>query len=370
MRIGLLVTSIGDFGKKGFYNTQEIGLAKALAPLAEEVKVYRLISCDESGRTEAIDGCPNAEAAYIPSKGIGSNGMVDVSLLDTDLDAMIYFSDTQLAVGRVYRWAKKNSVALFPYIGVTESHSENHIKKLLADLFSKRSIRVYQKCMCFAKTPFVKEELGRLGVKNTAVIPVGLDMSLLKGDFEGFDKADLRKKWGYEASHRVILFVGRLIEEKQPLLMTELFKELAKNDDNYRLIMVGSGGLTEEVKSKINALGLDNRVRLISRVENSRIWELYRMADYFVNLNRQEIFGMAVLEAMYYNCRVVAAEAPGPNYIIENGRSGWIAKSSEEIANIIMQNRDLGQEPHNRIVNSFLWRGTAEKMMDIICKKC
>ena len=27
MRIGLLITSIGDFGKKGFYNAQEIGLA-------------------------------------------------------------------------------------------------------------------------------------------------------------------------------------------------------------------------------------------------------------------------------------------------------------------------------------------------------
>lgn len=26
------------------------------------------------------------------------------------------------------------------------------------------------------------------------------------------------------------------------------------------------------------------------------------MADSFVNLNQQEIFGMAILEAMYYGC--------------------------------------------------------------------
>ena len=30
MRIGLLITSIGNFGQKGFYNAQEIGLAKEL----------------------------------------------------------------------------------------------------------------------------------------------------------------------------------------------------------------------------------------------------------------------------------------------------------------------------------------------------
>ena len=46
MRVGLLITSIGSFGKKGFYNAQEIGLAKALDSLVDEVKVYRLVSVE------------------------------------------------------------------------------------------------------------------------------------------------------------------------------------------------------------------------------------------------------------------------------------------------------------------------------------
>ena len=31
MKIGILITSISNFGQSGFYNSQEIGLAKALS---------------------------------------------------------------------------------------------------------------------------------------------------------------------------------------------------------------------------------------------------------------------------------------------------------------------------------------------------
>ena len=44
MRIGLLITSIGNFGQKGFYNAQEIGLAKELDKLFDEVIVYKAVS--------------------------------------------------------------------------------------------------------------------------------------------------------------------------------------------------------------------------------------------------------------------------------------------------------------------------------------
>ena len=43
MRIGLLITSIGNFGKKGFYNMQEVGLAKELDKLIDEVIVYKAV---------------------------------------------------------------------------------------------------------------------------------------------------------------------------------------------------------------------------------------------------------------------------------------------------------------------------------------
>uniref|UniRef100_UPI0026020CF2 hypothetical protein n=1 Tax=uncultured Acetatifactor sp. TaxID=1671927 RepID=UPI0026020CF2 len=110
MRIGLLITSIGNFGKKGFYNAQEIGLAKALDTLVDEVRVYKLVSADMENCIEKIPGCKNAKIQYMPTRQIGINGMPDMRIVDSSLDVLVYFSDTQLALPYVYRWAAQNKI--------------------------------------------------------------------------------------------------------------------------------------------------------------------------------------------------------------------------------------------------------------------
>src|SRR5690606_30869788 len=116
-------------GQKGFYNVQEIGLAKELDKLSYEVIIYKLIPKTEQFVSEKVVGCNHTTLNLIPSKHLGINGFVDLSKLDTGIDILVYFSDTQLMVPKVYKWCKRNNVRLIPYIGVTESHSDNKIKK-------------------------------------------------------------------------------------------------------------------------------------------------------------------------------------------------------------------------------------------------
>lgn len=362
MRIGLLITSIGNFGQKGFYNAQEIGLAKAMDPLADEVIVYKLISENEKKRIELIENCKHASIIFIPAKSYGINGMIDTAVLDKSLDALIYFSDTQFCVPKVFKWARKNNVRFFPYIGVIESHSTSKLKKLFVDWMFVRNLKVYKQCHCFVKTPTVKDELQKIGVNNSTVTPVGLDLSLLKTDYKSYDPVELKKKYGYGIGEKVILFIGRLIEEKQPLRMIEIFSEVYRLDSAYRLLMVGSGEMKEQVENMIMEKRLENRVQLIDRIPNKDIWELYRFANCFVNLNQQEIFGMAILEAMYYGCKVIAWEAPGPSFIIEDSVSGYLVQDDEQIKAKILDSGDVVEEAHNRVVNEFTWDNMARKV--------
>ncbi len=409
MRIGLLVTSIGNFGKQGFYNTQEIGLARALSQLVDEVKVYKLVSLQQEKRQEKISGCNNVSILFLPSKSLGNNGMIDISVLDKTLDALVYFSDTQFAVPKVYKWAIKNNIKFFPYIGVLESHSTNRIKKLFVNWMFNRNLKIYRNSHCLVKTPTVEKQLHSLGGKNISVTPVGLDSSLLNHGGENIDCNILKTKYGYQASDKVILFIGRLIEEKQPLRMIDIFFQVYKRNKDYRLLMVGTGGLQKEVVSKINKYGrlieekqplrmidiffqvykrnkdyrllmvgtgglqkevvskinkyaISNQVQIINKVPNSEIWELYRIADCFVNLNQQEIFGMAILEAMYYECKVIAWRAPGPEFIIEDGVSGYLVDSEEMSIDEIFDNRKVSKTAHEIVVEKFTWDKTAHKI--------
>jgi 1,2-diacylglycerol 3-alpha-glucosyltransferase len=366
MRVGILVPSIGNFGNKGFYNLQEIGLAKALDTYCEKVRVWRLTAKTEEEILEDVKGCKNTIITFLPSKQIGTNGFVDFSELDKNIDVLICFSDTQLAIPSIYKWCLNNGIRFIPYIGVIESHSTNKFKQVFIDIIFRRNLNVYKNSCCLVKTPTVGNKLINHGVKNITITPVGLDKDLLFNEYASYDIEKLKNEFGYSAENKVILFIGRLIEEKQPLRMIEIFSDITKLDDGYRLLMVGNGELKSNVITAIDTFKIKNKVQLIDQIPNSEVWKLYRMSDVFVNLNQQEIFGMAILEAMYYACKVVAWKAPGPSLIVENGKSGWIVESNQETIEKIKDVTYLGDEAHNRVINKFMWDSTAKEICSLL----
>lgn len=366
LKIGLLITSIGSFGQKGFYNAQEIGLGKALDQYFGAVYIYKLIPSTEPEAKEKVAGTENTVLHTIPAKSFGINGLLDTRALDTSIDVLIYFSDTQICVPKVYKWTKANHVQFYPYIGVLESHSTSSWKRRIMDTLFTRNIKVYQNCHCFVKTPTVEQALRKLGVEQVTVTPVGLDLSLMHQGYEAVPKDDLKQKYGFPQSCKVLLFIGRMIEEKQPLRMVELFRQIHATDSNYRLLMVGQGELKPAVNGAIQEAGLESVVTQIEKIPNSDIWELYRLADCFVNLNQQEIFGMAILEAMYYGCKVVAWKAPGPKLIIEDGVSGFLVDGNEQLCDRVMNAQYDPKNGQKRVLENFTWDNMASRICKIV----
>lgn len=363
MKLGILTPFIGNFGEKGFYNVQEIGLTKELSKLFDDVIIYKAVSLSAGKVTSAIEGCDNAVLHQIPVKNQGINAIWDCSVMDAAIDALLFFSDTQLCVPNVYKWCRSNNVKMFPYIGVIESHSTSNIKKVIIDGLFGRNLKVYKNCICFVKTPIVGEKLKELGVNNCIVAPVGLDLTLMHKDFDATDTAMLKHKYGFEDTDKVLLFIGRMTEEKHPGMMVELLQKLYKKDGAYRLLMVGKGELKADVELAANEINreVDKRIiHMIDQIPNKDIWELYCLSDCFVNLNQQEIFGMAILEAMYYGCKVVAWHAPGPDFIIDDQETGYLVNSEEELQDCI-ENGVINSELVSRyIVENFTWEASAK----------
>lgn len=364
MRVGILKTSIGNFGQKGFYNAQEIGLARELEKLCDEVIIYKPVPQSEERTVAALEGYEKTTLNQIPCKQWGNNALWDVSVMDPTIDVLLFFSDTQLVVPEVYRWCSIHGIRMYPYIGVAESHSTSRLKRAVINSLFLRNVNVYKKCTCFAKTPTVQNSLNGKGIHDVAVAPVGLDLSIVNTEYGNVAIEDLKKKWGYNSEDRILLFIGRMTEEKQPFRMIEIFSRLHEQDNRYRLLMVGKGELSDRVAAMVTERGLSDAVCMKSQVPNVDIWELYRIAECFVNLNRQEIFGMAIMEAMYYECKVVAWKAPGPDFIIEHGISGWLAESDCEVETAIRDSADITDGAHRRIIERFTWKNTAKIIME------
>lgn len=370
MKIGLLVTFIGNFGQKGFYNSQEIGLAKALSPFCEQIHIYKLSVSSEREHIEKVSGFDNISISVLPAKNFGANGLFDVNALDNSMDALVCFSDTQFAVPKVYKWAVKNNIQFIPYVGVVKSHSPNLVKRLIVDFLFWRNVSVYKKCACLVKNEDVEKELCGSGVKAISLAPVGVDFDLLNSNYKDADKTELKVQYGFGKDDKLILFVGRLVEEKRPVELINYFSKLHEKNSNYKLLIVGKGVLNDEMHAEISRLELNDCVKHMEQFPNEKIWELYRIADCFVNLNKQEIFGMVLLEAMYYETKVVAWHAPGPDYIIEDGVSGYLVSNEHEfLEKIELENEALPRRAHERIVKHMSWDKTAKEIIDIIEKR-
>ena len=159
--------------------------------------------------------------------------------------------------------------------------------------------------------------------------------------------------------------MGRLQEEKHPVEMVDVFADIKKMIHSSQLIMIGKGHLEGSVKAEIGRKGLFDSVTLVERVENSQMWKYYSIADVVVNLNDHEIFGMSILEAMYYGKHVVAVSAPGPDYIIQNKAQGTLCESEEDVAQAVYKpGKEFDSEAaHERVENNFLWNVTARTIM-------
>lgn len=366
MNVGILVTIVSGFGKKGFYQSQEIGLGKELSNRGHIVTIYKCVPFDERTLVEKLN-C-NLRIKYIPVKKLGVHGKLNPKEIDENIDALLSFSDTQVFIQPIYKYCKKKSIVFIPYVGIAHSYQETIKSKMMDCLFKLTTLRIYKKCKVLTKTEAAKHELLEFGVKNITVTPVGLDETSLNKEFKTKNRTMLREQYGYSDNEVIICFVARLQSEKKPMEMLEIFNEI-KNNKNFKLLIIGSGILKNAVVEYIENNRIDKLVKIIDKVEYDKMWEIYHISDYFVNLRAEEIFGMSVMEAVYYQTSVAAIDAPGPSTILSNMSGHKICNNYVEIEEWLNgtypQKRRL-EISSEKIVNRFTWRNCADELLKII----
>ena len=364
MKLGILVTIINNFGQKGFYHSQEVGLGKALTELGHDVTIYK---CVEKGKeTEPWIISEQLRVKYIPVFSVGVHGYLPTKLLDPEIKGLLSFADTQIFLPHIYKWCERHNICFVPYLGIAHSSHLNLKSRFMDAFYAMGTKKIYRHIPVLVKNDTVEQEMHAQGVMDTTVTPVGLDETELKMDYRQHDRSALRRKYGYTDQDVVIGFVGRMEERKRPLDMIDIF-DAVKDQKPFKLLMVGEGDQQQQVAAKVKEKGLDSRVQMIPRVPYENIWEIHYISDYFVNLMTWEIFGMALLEAVFYGSCVIASEAPGPNFILKGLAGHSLCKSDAEIQQKLLEplpSTAALEESAQALLRRFSWTNCARAFAD------
>lgn len=272
MRFAITALYCGASGQKGFYNSQELGLARAMKPLGYEPVIFypvRDLACPEEEMTS--DGIL---VVRVPAKSVGVHGRYDWNiLLKYSVEALQIGSDNQLFAPALIRFCEQNGIRVYNYLGTVGSDSKNPLKSQLMGLLYRRNLRFYRKTKCFAKNPKVARQLAELGVPDVEVAPVGLDLSVIP-EVTASKKA-LREKLGLPADKLLLLFVGRLDEYKRPLEAVRLLAMVP----GAVLVMIGTGAMDEAVASEAGKLGVRDAMVRIARLPNDQVQQYYAACE-------------------------------------------------------------------------------------------
>jgi glycosyltransferase involved in cell wall biosynthesis len=108
----------------------------------------------------------------------------------------------------------------------------------------------------------------------------------------------------------VILWAGRLLPRKAPMLAVEAFAELRRVMP-ARLVIAGDGPLRQQVSSAIERLGLSEDVQLLGRIPWEDIRGLYDTASVLLFTSLRESFGSPFMEALGRGLPAVALNLGG-----------------------------------------------------------
>lgn len=173
---------------------------------------------------------------------------------------------------------------------------------------------------------------------------VGINTKRFENEISETEKEKKRKEFQINKDDIVFSYVAELNKNKNQILLINTIKELKKEMQNVKLLLVGNGPLLEEYKNIIQNNHLENNIKLLGK--RSDINEILSITDIYVASSLREGLPVNIMEAMYKGLPIIATDNRGHRELIENGKNGFLINNDQVKENIIrlMQNKKLRED--------------------------
>lgn len=370
----LIVRTFPDVLNLNTYNVQEVGLAKALA--------YKGITCGvvlyngrNANKKEQItferDGLKFSYTIYwLKGFAFYKNGfMPSVYRLIQEYDVIQVHEYDQIMSWMLYSKPRKPTLVYHGPYYHPYAKGYNFKCRIFDQLFLRR--RKYGNVLALAKSELAAGFLIKKGFCHVHAVGVGLDGDKFKmNEGEKINSLLLQNRSRFR-----LLYVGKIEERRNVYFLIQLFEKMLDKYDNLDLVIVGDGeaGYVSAFLSRIQKWLENGRIIYFSKATQRELSLLYRNVDLFLFTSNYEIFGMVLLEAMYFGLPVVSSANGGASMLIQNGINGYmidgfnLSEWKMKLYSVIESKQlweQMSKAAYRTIADHFLWDRLADRFIE------
>jgi glycosyltransferase involved in cell wall biosynthesis len=212
---------------------------------------------------------------------------------------------------------------------------------------------LHNRCdLVIAPSPKIEKQL--LGWHTTSpitVLPTGIDR--LPSTKEGVKS--VHDQYGLSAEDQVILFVGRMGNEKNVAVLIRSFDAIAKRNHRAKLMLVGTGEDLGQFKEQAAKSPFAERIIFTGRIDRSILGNIYAAAKVFAFPSIADTQGLVINEAAWAGLPIVVIDN-NVTEVVEDGSNGYYAKNNA---------RDLSAKITAVLGNANLWAKFSQRSREL-----
>lgn len=254
------------------------------------------------------------------------------------------------------------------------------------DMLVTKKINNKVKKIC-TKSELSTSFLMKKGYTKIETVGVGLDIDRFDDNAEISEETV--KIRNLMLKYDCLLYVGTVDRNKNYPFLLDVYKKLLVTYPDLKFVIIGkskqdafrkllgktNASYEKECNAKMSQNVLNGIIRC-DRIENSQLKYIYPLCKAFLLPSKKEIFGMVMLEAMYFCAPVVTSINGGSTTLIKNQETGvmiakfdteiWVRKIKEMFENDDKREKNIANAK-KLIVDDYNWDCIVKKMIDGIC---
>ena len=213
----------------------------------------------------------------------------------------------------VLKYAKKYGIP----IRIAHSHNidfqtNNSIKKIIGNLLKKELVKYSTDF--FACSMIAGEWLfGKNIVESNRFTVIHNAVDHDKYKFNDESRKSIRKDFNINDNEIVVGHVGRFEKQKNHEFLIDVFKKISDENSNYKLLLVGTGSLENDIKEKVKSLNIEDKV-IFAGFRND-VDKVMQAMDIFVFPSKFEGLGLVLVEAQASGMPCIATKDTIPKEV-------------------------------------------------------